>query len=271
MDYKQLFSDIFTLNGKSLHLRFCKLMAIIKRSLILPFKKNFGNGKDIRKIPVIINNRNRYTYLLQLINWLENNGYSNIYIIDNNSTYPKLLEYYSSTKYTVFRLKENVGNYSLWKTDIYKQFISDYYIYTDPDVVPVDECPGNVIEVFLGILNSHRLIEKIGFGLKIDDLPDYFADKHKVLEWEKKFWEKPVEKDLYDADIDTTFALYRPYSNMGIWVPKAYRTGGKFMARHLPWYENTASLSEENIYYQNHVRTGISHWTPSPPVNYSNR
>lgn len=265
MDYKQLFQDIISFNGKSLRLRWCKLSAIIKRATLLPFKKNFRNGKDIKKIPVIINNRNRYTYLLQLINWLEKNGYSNIFIIDNDSTYPKLLEYYSVTKYKVFRLNENVGNYSLWKTDIYKQFINDYYIYTDPDILPVDECPGNAVEYFLEILNKYPRIEKAGFGLKTDDLPDCFADKQKVLDWERKFWEMPVEKDLYDAEIDTTFALYRPFTNMGIWVPKSYRTGGKYLARHLPWYENTLNPLEEDAYYKSHIRSGISHWTALPP------
>ncbi len=242
-----------------------KLSAIIKRIIILPLKRNFTNGKDLKGIPIIINNRNRYTYLLTLISWLEKNGYTNIYIIDNDSTYPKLLDYYSKIKYTIFRLKTNVGNYSLWKTEIYKQFINDYYIYTDPDVIPVEECPDNFIEVFFNILKKYPQIEKVGFGLKIDDLPDYFSDKQKVIEWEKKFWEKPVKNELYDAEIDTTFALYRPYTNMGIWVPKSYRTGGKLVARHLPWYENTLNPTDENVYYKNHIRPGISHWTESSP------
>jgi hypothetical protein len=261
MDYKQLFKDIVTLNTKSLNSRLCKLMAIVKRATILPLRKNFGNGKDIKQIPIIINNRNRYTYLVQLITWLEKNGYSNIYIIDNDSTYPKLLDYYATTKHTIFRLKENVGNYSLWRTGIYKQFINDYYIYTDPDVLPIEECPGDAIEVFMNLLKKYKGVEKVGFGLKIDDLPDHYADKEKVLVWEKKFWEKQIEKDLYDAEIDTTFAVYRPYANRGIWVPSAYRTGGKYIMYHLPWYENTTNPTEEDSYYKSHVRPGISHWT----------
>lgn len=262
MDISQLVKDVFTFNSVSLRRRFQKLSALLKRQL-LPFRKNFNNKKDLKSIPVIINNRNRLTYLLQLINWLEKNGYKNIFIIDNDSTYPPLLKYYSETSYHVFKLKENVGHLSLWKTGIIKQFEHDYYVYTDPDVVPVESCPGNVLEFFMKQLNKYKSIEKVGFGLKIDDLPDYYSEKQKVIDWENKFWEKEVEKDVYDASVDTTFALYRPYTNGADWVQKAYRTGGNYVARHLPWYENSSNPSEEDKYYKEHVREGVSHWISS--------
>lgn len=41
-----------------------------------------------KNIPIIINNFNRLTCLQRLIASLEVRGYHNIYIIDNNSTYP---------------------------------------------------------------------------------------------------------------------------------------------------------------------------------------
>ena len=53
------------------------------------------NCLDVKNIPIIINNRNRLTYMKMLISSLEKRGYNNIYIIDNDSTYPPLLDYYS--------------------------------------------------------------------------------------------------------------------------------------------------------------------------------
>ncbi len=262
MDFKQLYKDIIGLNYGSFSARWRKLKTmptIVKHALIFGLGINLENTKKIKKIPIIINNRNRYTYLLQVISWLEKNGYANIYIIDNASTYPPLLDYYSATKYKVFRLKENIGHLALWQTGIIKQFVNNYYIYTDPDILPIEECPGNVMEVFMQILKKHEEIEKVGFGLKIDDLPDYYAHKKKVLDWEVQFWEKPIEKDLYDAHIDTTFALYRPFTDKGPAI-KSYRTGGEYMARHLPWYEDSKNPTEENIYYKNHIKKGASHW-----------
>jgi len=260
MDIKQLLQDILSFNTKSFRLRLCKLNAVIKRLIFLPLGKNYKKGKDIRNIPIIINNRNRYIYMMQLIGWLEKYGYNNIYIIDNNSTYPKLLEYYSKTKYTVFRLKDNVGKLALWEAGIIKQFQNDYYVYTDPDVLPIEECPGDVMSFFMEQLTKYPVIEKIGFGLKIDDLPDYYAPKKDVLEWESKYWQRQVEYNIYDAQIDTTFALYRPYTNGAIWVQRSYRTGGKYLARHLPWYEDSSNPTEEDIYYKNNIQAGISHW-----------
>jgi hypothetical protein len=195
-----------------------------------------------------------------LISWLEKKGFQNIYIIDNDSSYPPLLEYYKSTKHKVFRLTENIGHLALWKTDIYNKFKRNYYIYSDPDILPVDECPDDFIEFFLQKLKQFKDIEKIGFGLKIDDLPDYYEDKKKVIEWESQFWTNKVEENIYDAHIDTTFALYKPMTNYVTDTVRAYRTAGKYVARHLPWYENTAMPTEEDAYYRAHVRRGASHW-----------
>ena len=46
--------------------------------------------EDARQIPIIINSFNRLTTLKQLISSLEQRGLTNIYILDNNSTYPPL-------------------------------------------------------------------------------------------------------------------------------------------------------------------------------------
>jgi hypothetical protein len=197
---------------------------------------------------------------MQLIEWLENVGMTNIYILDNNSEYPPLLNYYETCKYKVFRLSENLGHLALWKTNICKMFNKNYYIYTDPDILPCKECPGNFIEFFMLKLNQYKNITKIGFGLRIDDLPDNYKDKQKVIQWEEKFWTAEVEPDIYDADIDTTFALYKPLTNYYLNHLKAYRTGGKYIARHLPWYENSNNPTEENIFYKANVKPGASHW-----------
>ena len=200
---------------------------------ITKFKKYFPrNNKNYKSIPVIINNYNRLDCLLKLLDWLERAGMKNIFIIDNASDYPPLLNFYNNTSYTIFRLDSNKGHFSLWETIIFSRFSDNYYIYTDPDIIPVEECPLDAVKYFEDILKLHKEIDKIGFGLKIDDLPDYYPLKQKVLEWEKQFWRKQVKPNLYDAMIDTTFALYRPNVAGGVTV-KAFRTGGKYMARHI--------------------------------------
>jgi hypothetical protein len=257
MDYRQLFKDIFTLNLKPFRVRYYKLIARIKRSL---FAGKKYTKSDFKNIPIIINNRNRYTYLLQLLNWLEINGYKNIFIIDNASTYQPLIEYYKKTSYKVFYLSENVGYLSLWKTGLIKQFEKEYYVYTDPDVLPIAGCPDDVLEKFYNILQRYSNIEKVGFGLKIDDLPLCYKDREKVIEWESAFWKKEVEKDVYDAAIDTTFALYKPYTNGSNYFQNSLRTGDRYQLQHLPWYEDSSNPTDEDLFYKNNVKKGSSHW-----------
>ena len=218
------------------------------------------NKEKIKQIPIVINNRNRYTYLVKVISRLEKAGYENIYIIDNASDYPPLLEFYKTCKYKVFRLKENVGYMALWKTDIYDQFKWGYYVYTDPDVEPIAECPVDFLEHLYGVLKEFPNVEKVGLGLKLDDLPDHYGKKEAVQKWEDQFWKREVKKDIFDADVDTTFALYRPLAKGNAEECKAYRTGGIYQARHLPWYENSLHPEEENVYYEQHIKQGASHW-----------
>lgn len=259
MDKKQLIKDIFTLNFSSFATRYYKLIAVIKRKFFLP-STNYSSGKNIFEIPIIINNRNRLTFLKQLINWYKKAGYKNIIVLDNDSKYEPLLQYYKSENINVIFLKENVGHLALWKSGVYKQFYGDYYVYTDPDVLPIDECPFDFMQYFMSLLKKYSSIEKVGFGLKIDDLPNYYDKKNEVINWEKKHWLKQIEPDVYDAALDTTFALYKPYTRGDVWVQNALRTGGNYVARHLPWYENSNNISEEDLYYLNNVKKGASHW-----------
>lgn len=244
-------------------LSFAKTVYFFVRQLyILTRQALFGQKvDDYRTIPIIINNFNRLTFLAMLIDALECRGYTNIYIIDNASTYPPLLDYYAKTPYTVFRLKENVGYLSLWETGIYKQFSNRYFVYTDSDVVPVDECPGDFLNYFLSLMHKYPRAMKVGFSLKIDDLPETFGKKEQVVAWESRFWARPLEKNVYKAAIDTTFALYRPNLKKGAsFQDFMIRTGGACTARHMPWYNDDTHLSEEEKYYIEHTKTS-THWT----------
>ncbi len=84
--------------------------------------------KNYREIPIIINNFNRLDSVKQLIGSLEKRGYFNIFIIDNKSTYPPLLEFYKNCRYKVFMLDENIGMNALWGSGLIKKFNKDYFV-----------------------------------------------------------------------------------------------------------------------------------------------
>jgi hypothetical protein len=260
MDIGNIIKDLVTFNISSLKKRIERTRVRTQNKIVSRLRE-YRRGKVVySEIPVIINNRNRYTYLRLLVEWLEKAGMKNIYIIDNESTYAPLLEYYKKITHKVFFIGENLGHLALWKSKVYNKFKSNYYIYTDPDILPSEECKDDFLQAMIGCFDKFPVAEKVGFALKIDDLPDHYRDKQKVIDWEKKFWENEVSKDIYDAPVDTTFALYRPYTDYSKRLVHAYRLGGKYCAKHLPWYEDSDHPTEENLYYKNHIREGASHW-----------
>lgn len=220
-------------------------------------KTTYSNAFDI---PIIINNRNRFTFLKQMIDALNEKGYHNIYIIDNNSSYQPLLAYYDRIPHKVFRLKENVGFLSLWKMGIYKEFENNYFVYSDSDVVPTEYCPNDFLQIFLNRMKADPSLMKIGLSLKIDDLPDQFKNKQEVIEWESQYFKNEIDDLFYLANVDTTFALYRPYMRGGASRLKMFRSKSPMEAYHMPWYNDSSNLSEEEIFYINNAKTS-THWT----------
>lgn len=222
-------------------------------------KNNLVSEINILETPIIINNFNRLDCLLKQIAWLEKAGLKNIYIVDNASSYPPLLDFYEKTNYTVFKLNKNIGFLALWKTIIFQRFANNYYVYTDPDIIPTETCPTNALQYFYSLFKEFPTKDKIGFGLVINDLPNYYKLKEKVIKWETQFWQKEIKLDIYDAPIDTTFALYKPNVKGGSGL-NAIRTGEPYTARHLGWYVNSNNLTEEDRFYINTVNSSSS-WT----------
>ena len=214
-----------------------------------------------QEIPIVINNRNRLTFLRRLIASLEIRGYKNIFILDNDSTYPPLLEFYRTCPYSVTYLGNNYGWDAIWRSGVYRRFYRDYYVYTDSDLELIEECPDDFLDVFLERMKADFSIMKIGLSLKLDDIPDHYIHKESVIRWEQQFYVKRVDERFFQSNVDTTFALYRPgvIEGANIYL-KMYRSAFPYEVRHLPWYLDTNSLDEEEMYYIKHAQRK-THWT----------
>jgi len=209
-------------------------------------------------MPVFINCRDRLKPLKELIKWLEDEGLKNIILIDNDSTYPPLLDFYSKNKYKVVRIRENAGHTAAWLCGILRLHAKGKaFILTDPDIIPAEGSHG-AVKHFVDLLNKYPKYQKVGFGLKIDDLPDTYELKPTVINWESQFWEKEIEKDVFSAEIDTTFAVCRP--DIPYLYSPALRTGGRFMARHEPWYIDSNNIDQEMTYYRAHADKSVGSW-----------
>lgn len=210
------------------------------------------------QFPIIITVRDRLGPLLQLIRWLETARQHDIWLCDNASTYPPMVRYLETTRYHVVRNGTNLGHRSPWLSGLVPELGHDrFFVVTDPDVVPTDLCPLDALAFFKETLCEHPEIDKVGFSLKIDDLPDHYEHKQSVIAWESQFWKQPVFGRFYRAPIDTTFAVYRPGLGHG---PHHLRSAPPYEARHLPWYQDSAHPSEEDRYYASHADTTITNW-----------
>ena len=224
---------------------------------ILLQKNNFFN------FPIYIISFNRLEYLRQIIEWLKKMGYKNIIIIDNKSTFLPLLDFYEKCDCKVIKMKKNYGYKVFYKHPRFwfaRTFT--FYILTDPDLSVVEECPENFVELFLNVMRDNLQCVKVGFSLKIDDIPDDYELKDEVILWESQFYKKSKLYhgiSLYDAEIDTTFSITSPL----IFTPHkphnpCIRVGYPYVLRHLPWYALNDSVELKN--YRNTVRKDVSNW-----------
>ena len=111
--------------------------------------------KNHQLIPIIIISFNQLFYLKRLIDFLYSKDYKNIVVIDNNSTYKPLLQYFDAVegKIKIHRLKQNHGHLVFWKVEeLFEKYSKGYYVVTDPDINPIPECPEDFLQYFKKIL-----------------------------------------------------------------------------------------------------------------------
>lgn len=215
-----------------------------------------------KKIPIFINARDRVGCLRQLTDWLSGAGYSNVAIIDNASTYPDMIAFLWQCPYPVLRSTRNLGHTALWRISGLRSIIrSEWFVYTDPDVVPIESCPSDVVSYLYELLSRHPDYVKAGIGLVLADIPDQFHLKQSVIRWEENLYGREIEANVYEADIDTTFALYRPGSPC--LAAPSLRTRGDYQGRHLPWYMDSQHTGDEEQYYRDHALASVTHWNTS--------
>ena len=196
----------------------------------------------VDSIPIILNNFNRLSTTKKLADDLYSLGYTNIYILDNNSTYPPLLEWYKECPYKVEMLGKNMGQLAIYNSDYINKF-NGWVAYSDSDIELNENCPSGFIETMIQGADKHNRL-KAGLALRIDDLPTTRYGLY-IKREEAKFWKTELEPDIYQADVDTTFSVIKvgqPFQYHAI------RLAGNLTARHIPWYLDYENLSPEELY-----------------------
>jgi hypothetical protein len=197
-------------------------------------------------VKVYINNRNYFTWPRRQAEWFAGQGHE-VVIIDNDSDYPPLVDWYDACEYTVVRLHANFGHEAPWRASVVDS--SDYYAVTDPDLsfegIP-DDWPEVCIE---GI---RRGAMKCGFSLDETKVPSsnpaWILDEfHLYPEGDHPArWADKLKDGIYlDYSIDTTFAVYAPGGRHGI---GGRRIDRPYTARHLPWHIVAERLKDEDSF-----------------------
>lgn len=220
---------------------------------------------DYRQTQIIINNRDRLSTLKELIDWLVNAGYTDISVLDNDSTFLPLIQYYdevaSDGTVKFYPLGKNLLSKALWAWSEGHSLVKPPFVYSDSDVVPDKDCPTDVIEFLSRVANHLGNPYKVGLGLRIDDIPEHYSQAKKVLAWESQMWTRIIGTfegvELYSAGVDTTFALYPAFRPFQL---NAVRTGYPYVARHLPWYADSQNPTPEQLYYEQHAAKGCHNW-----------
>jgi hypothetical protein len=205
-------------------------------------------------IPIYINNRNYLTSTRALVEFLREIKGACPIIVDNDSTYRPLLEWYEQCSVDVVRVR-NLGPRAPWMIHHPLMESCLYYAVTDADL-DLSGVPLDVLDVLRSGLECYPDRIKAGLSLEIEDLPDK-ASTPLIQAWESRYWRQRLDARWWDADIDTTFALYRS-GREWTGIRPALRAARPYTARHRPWYRID---SEESRYYEAHADPKWATWS----------
>ncbi len=210
---------------------------------------------------VFINNRdNLERGFRRLVEWLQESGIYPV-VLDNASTWGPLMDFYDSHPMLHVVKNVNLGPYAFWELGLHKQQ-TERFIVTDPDLVPSEMCPSAALTIdrMQSVMSLYNA-GKVGTSLSLDNIPEYYKHAKEVRIWEQQFWDHPTPDRLaYHADIDTTFALYEPGSEVRTSKP-SLRLAPPYSMDHVPWFEDSSKANPELDWYLKHMRADWTHWS----------
>lgn len=227
----------------------------------MDYDREGGYMPSVKDTPIFICSKDRLSFLKELLATLLTQGYWNLYVVDTGSTFMPMVEFLHRNEFATVRVSPTeYPQLSLWTFNVIEATgnASRHFVWTDCDVVP--DCPDDWLSQLYHLMNQYSQFRRVGLGLRLDDLPDCYCRKQEVIAWENQFWKNEIQPGVFDAAIDTTLALYPPGAGGSIAAVRAIRTGGKYVARHLPWYSDSANPTEEERWYKEHMAAGVGHW-----------
>lgn len=222
----------------------------------------------MKNTPIVILNRDRLIPLIEQVESLKSRDYNNIVIIDNQSTYEPLLEWYKTSGVDVFHNDITENSCHAFRDLIaighpkFKEIASDWYVFNDSDIIPIESVPNDFIEDLISFAKRHNK-SKVGMSIKIDDIDLSYDLNAWVHSYESWYWTNPVidgDIELYPHPIDTTFAVHSPGTSPS-WSSDTLRAGVPYIVKHAPFYYDPNNLPEDEKYYISHMNKQSSNWS----------
>ena len=208
------------------------------------------------KVTVVINNRNLLTWPREMVSRIERyDNLAGIVIVDNDSSYPPLLEWYQTLSHNVIRLDGNLGHEAPFSQRVLDAIPTEDFAVTDPDLGLLDT-PDDTLTHLRHLLQRHPTMGKVGLSLDWSTVPRQSPYYAHCQGYERELWNKPrIGRHLRAAPVDTTLAAYNKQIACHYFVGGA-RTTPPYTARHYPW--ELVGVTEEYRYYLDRASTSSS-------------
>ena len=232
----------------------------------------------MNRTPCFLIVRDRFTSTKNMVQYLVQIPELRVVILDNNSSYPPLLEWYDTNPCEIERLTANYGNFVLWsattaiegheKPNFFEKYdcVGKQYILSDCDLDLSGIPKESLLPTLQEGLREYPNVVKCGLSLEINDLPDTELAKV-ALGWERFNWVKnPAKGDtpngkFISAPVDTTFALYTGVGEQNDF-DRCIRTDRPYTARHLTWYYGPHNPPpEDEQYYHKNINKIFNHYS----------
>jgi len=218
-----------------------------------------------RNTPVLVPCFNNPTFCARMLPQLKACGFEDIRFVDNASSERMMhavLEELEAQGAIVERLPENLGPMASIFTESRLAALPRYFCVTDPDLEFNPALPDNFLGEMANAMETWKR-GKVGFALDISDRSIMKKEKFKITEladyhiweWEEQFWQKRLgftggNDPIYDAAVDTTFALYdQSHFSIEMFM-NALRIAGRYTACHIPWLDKRILPHEEEKIYR---------------------
>ena len=217
-------------------------------------------------------NRDRFTTTKNMVEYLKQIPEIRVVIIDNDSAYPPLLEWYETNPCEIERLGANYGNFVVWSATtaieghLKPNFLEKYtngnrYIVTDSDL-DLSNIPLDFLQVLQTGMDKYSWACKVGFSLSIENLPEGDM-KQEILSWEMSNWAdgNRIDGSNYrKAAVDTTFALVNNVGDPNDF-DRCIRVGKPYTAIHVPWTYTKENLPEDEKFFYSRITNAFSHYS----------